>query len=163
VRTLLYALGALVLLLVGVALAQTVSTHTEIFSFTNGIRVGAIATLTGAPLLATDATGLRAIPPATETIAAGATVTVNACGGLKRVTAAGAVTTNTTNTFTAPAAANAGCIMTVCNVGANTITLDANLLFKPSGGTDIALGADDCTAVVSDGTIWRSSTPLVLN
>jgi hypothetical protein len=125
--------------------------------------VGVIATLTGTPLLNTDAAGVRIVPPAVETVAAGAVITANACGGLKRVTAAGAVTTNTTNTFTVPSGANTGCIMTVCNVGANTITLDANLAFKPSGGADIALGADDCTSVVSDGTIWRSSAPLVLN
>jgi hypothetical protein len=162
-ETLVYALAAALLLLVGVVLAQTVTTHTEIFAFTNGIRVGAIASLTGGPALTLDTGGVRSVPPATETITAGAAITANACGGLKRVTAAGAVTTGTTNTFTAPAPTNAGCIMTVCNVGANTITLDANLLFKPSAGADIALGADDCTSVVSDGTIWRSSSPLVAN
>jgi len=101
--------------------------------------------------------------PAVETITAGATVSVDGCGTLKRITAAGAVATSTTNTFTAPSAANAGCVMTVCNVGAQTITLDNNANFKSIAGADIVMTADDCTTVASDGTVWRSATGLVAN
>jgi len=102
--------------------------------------------------------------PATQTIAAGNTVTADACGGVKNVTAAGAVTTDTTNTFTAPAAANKGCVMQVCNVGSNAITLDDNALFAGSGIAgatpgDTVLGADDCVAVGSSGSIWRQLAP----
>jgi len=101
--------------------------------------------------------------PATETIIAAATITADGCGTLKRITAAGAVSTGTTNTFTAPSAANAGCVMSLCNVGAQTITLDNNALFKSIAGADIVLTADDCTTVASDGTVWRSVTGLVAN
>lgn len=102
--------------------------------------------------------------PAAETITAGAVITANACGGVKMITAAGAVTTSTTNTFTAPAAANTGCVMTVCNVGAtNSITLDNNANFKSLGAADIVLTAEDCTGVFSDGTVWRSISSLVAN
>ena len=96
--------------------------------------------------------GLRAIPPAAETIAAGATITANACGGIKAITSSGVVTTNTTNTFTASVS---GCVMDVCNTGANNITLDQNALFTTAGGVDLTLGADDCVRVGSDGSKWR--------
>jgi hypothetical protein len=102
-------------------------------------------------------------PPTAETVTSGSTITADACGGLKRVTAAGAVTTNTTDTFTAPGAANTGCLMFVCNTGSNNITLDNNAHFKSIGGADVVLTADDCTTVVSDGTVWRSMTGLVAN
>ena len=107
--------------------------------------------------------GATVTPPATQTIAGGSTITADACGGLKRLTATGAVTTSTTSTFTAPGTAPSGCLMTVCNVGANTITLDTNAEFKSLGAADIALGPDDCTQVGNDGTVWRSTGPLVAN
>ena len=110
-----------------------------------------------------NASGLYDPVPAAQTIAAGNTVNADACGGLKRITSAGAVTTDTTSTFTAPSSANAGCRMHVCNVGANNITLDNNASFKSIGGADIVLTADDCTSVESDGSVWRSIGSLVAN
>jgi len=91
------------------------------------------------------------VPPAAQTIAAGNTVTANACGTIKMITAAGAVTTDTTNTFTAPATANGGCVMCVVNVGANAITLDNNALFVSAGAADVVLGAGDSCVVASSG------------
>jgi hypothetical protein len=109
-------------------------------------------------------TGVFGPMPATQTVAAADTITADACGGYKRVTAAGAVTTNTTNTFTAPRVDRAPCAMLVCNVGGtNAITLDNNALFVSIGAADIVLGANDCTQVVSDGTLWRSTGSLVAN
>lgn len=93
---------------------------------------------------------LGAIPTA-QTIAAEGTITADACGGVKRITAAGEVTTNTTNTFTAPAAANAGCCMDVINVGSNAITLDTNVLFISAGGANVVLGEGDTVRVCSTG------------
>lgn len=90
-------------------------------------------------------------PPAAQTIAAGNTITANACGTLKLITAAGAVTTDTTNTFTAPAAANEGCCMEVLNVGANAITLDQNALTFSNGAADVVLGANDSAKFCSTG------------
>lgn len=99
--------------------------------------------------------------PATQTIAATNTITADACGGLKQVTAGSAVTTNTTDTFTAPAAANTGCVMDVCNVGVtNTITLDKNAHFFTQGAADVALAANTCVRIGSDGTQWRQLTAI---
>lgn len=102
-------------------------------------------------------------PPAAQTIAAGNTITADACGTIKAVSSAGAVTTSTTDTFTAPSATNSGCQMDLCNVGANNITLDNNANFKSIGGADIVLTPDDCTQVASDGTDWYSTGSLVAN
>ena len=89
-------------------------------------------------------------PPSVQTIAAGNTVTANACGTIKPIMAAGNVTTDTTNTLTAPAASVVGCIMKVVNVGsANTITLDNNANFMTNLGADIALGPGDAVIVGS--------------
>mgnify|MGYP001483823222 CR=1 FL=1 len=90
--------------------------------------------------------------PTAETLTAGATITANACGSIKRITSASNVTTNTTNTFTASTAA--GCCMDVINTGSNSITLDANTKFKTMGGLDQPLGATETTRVCSDGTDW---------
>ena len=101
--------------------------------------------------------------PSPETIVAAATITADACGGTKEITAASPVTTNTTNTFTAPGPGNRGCLMDVCNVGANAITLDANANFDGLSTGDVAVGAGDCIRVGSNGTIWRQRAPLVDN
>lgn len=90
-------------------------------------------------------------PTAAQTIAAGNTITANACGSIKEITAAGAVTTDTTNTFTAPAAANDGCCMDVVNIGAENITLDNNANFVSAGAADVVLGAGDTLRVCSTG------------
>jgi len=156
--------GALVLLVIGVAYAQTVQTHTEIYDFVNGIRLATVYNRARQVMVTLGASGVQTMMPVTQTIAAGGTIAADACGGYKRITAAGAVTTSTTSTFTAPDATQVGaCSMTVCNVGANTITLDNNAQFKSISGADIVLTADDCTMVVSDGTIWRSTGSLVAN
>ena len=99
--------------------------------------------------------------PFSETIVATGIITADQCDAIKRITAAGVVTTNTTNTFTTPSNANAGCTMDVCNVGTNAITLDANANFKTAGtacgtpGGDIVLGGENCVRVASDGLAWR--------
>jgi hypothetical protein len=116
-----------------------------------------------APTLSTftATTGFMALI-SSETITAGAVITANACGGAKIVYAASAVTTDTTNTFTAPAAANRGCVMQVCNTTAGgTITLDNNANFRSKAAADVALTLEDCITVWSDGAIWRQSTDIV--
>lgn len=112
-----------------------------------------------------DYNGLRVTMPSTQTISAGSVVTADACGAIKALTASGSVTTDTTNTFTAPASANSSCIMQVCNVGSNQITLDHNSNFKTSGGTDVVLGADYCVTVGSSGGsgIWRQLSTVQAN
>ncbi len=85
--------------------------------------------------------------PAAQTIAAGNTVAGDACGTVKAITSAGAVTTDTTNTFTAPAAGNKGCCMDVINVGSNNITLDNNANFVSFGAADVVLTANDAIRV----------------
>lgn len=93
---------------------------------------------------------------AAQTIAAGNTVTADACGGLKILTSAGAVTTDTTNTFTAPSPALQGCCMDVKVIAGagGAITLDANANFESSGAADVVLGAKDTVRVCCDGVVW---------
>jgi hypothetical protein len=99
--------------------------------------------------------------PTSETIAGGGTITADACGGNKRITSASAVTTNTTDTFTAPSANNAGCMMQVCNANAtDAITLDKNANTLLVGGADVVLAAGCCVDVVSTGAggVWKQTT-----
>ncbi len=107
--------------------------------------------------------GFRGPVPIAETIASAATITADACGGMKRITNPSAVTTGTTNTFTAPAAGNAGCGMFVINVGTSTITLDTNANFKSAGAANVALAANDAVGVMSDGSAWYQTTALLDN
>jgi hypothetical protein len=98
------------------------------------------------------------VVPATETISAGGTITADACGGLKRVTCSGDVTTSTTNTFTAPSESNKGCRMTVTNVGSGTLYLDGNALFPLTQGfASMALAPGGSIEVWSDGSFWRKA------
>lgn len=94
-------------------------------------------------------------PPVAEVIAGAATITADACGTIKQITSSGNVTTNTTNTFTAPSSGYGGCCMRVINVDStDTITLDNNAKFFSAGATDVALGPADSLEVCSDGTSW---------
>lgn len=102
-------------------------------------------------------------PPAAQTIAAGNTIQANACGTVKQITAAGAVSTDTTDTFTAPSGANAGCVMTVVNVGAENITLDNNANFKSAGGSDVVMTGNDALIVASNGAAWYQVSALLAN
>ena len=101
---------------------------------------------------------------AVEVIAGGATITANACGGLKLIATdqGGNETTGTTNTFTAPSATPANCIMYVCNDGAaDNIVLDDNALF--SAGGNVTLTPEDCVLVANTGSIWYQLTALEAN
>lgn len=94
---------------------------------------------------------------ATETIAAGGTITANACGGLKRINAASDVTTDTTNTLTAPSTAGR-CRMLIVNVSATqTIYLDSNSLFGVTSAASLPIGPKGSVLVWSDGTVWWHS------
>lgn len=84
---------------------------------------------------------------AVQTIGAGNTVTADVCGGIKRINSSGAVTTDTTNTFTAGAAWTLGCCMDVVNSGGNNITLDSNANFRSNGAADVVLGTYDTVRV----------------
>lgn len=98
------------------------------------------------------ATNVRGGVAATQVIGAGGTIAADSCGGVKRVSSAAAVTTDTTNTFTAPAAANAGCVLHVCNENAaDAITLDFNANFQSAAAGNVVLGALDCVSVASSG------------
>jgi hypothetical protein len=113
--------------------------------------------------IGTTAGWMRALPAAAQTIAAGNTITADACGTMKQITSAGAVTTSTTDTFSTPAAGNSGCCMWVVNTGTNNITLDANANFKTNGGTDQVLTADDAVLVCGNGTKWYQAAPVNAN
>lgn len=109
--------------------------------------------------------GVLIVPPSAQTISAGNTIADDGCGTIKKVTSAGAVTTDTTNTFTAPATGNSGCCMDVVNVGANNITLDNNANFVSFGAADVVLTANDAVRVCSTGASgkWYQTGLLVAN
>ena len=123
-----------------------------------GTDVTTLTALAGTSTRTQDANGLRQTPPATQTIGAGGIIAADSCGAVKNITAAGAVTTDTTNSLTAPATANTNCTMVVCNVGAQTITIDKNANILLVGGADVALLANSCLTVMSNGTVWRQMT-----
>lgn len=133
------------------------SVSSEDLAATDDLTVGDDATITG-----TITAGVILGPvPTTQVIAATNTIAADACGGLKRISSASAVTTNTTNTFTAPAAGNKGCVMFLYNVNASdAITLDNNALFESTDGADVVLDAKGRIAVVSDGAVWVQVAPL---
>ena len=114
-------------------------------------------------LMATNGSGWNRVGndvmPATQVLVNGDTVVANACGTLKRVsTNDGTVTTDTTNTFTAPSATNAGCCMDIVNIDTATtsLSLDRNANFKSdnSAGAAIVLGPHDTVRVCSTGAFW---------
>src|SRR3990167_3034328 len=99
---------------------------------------------------------------ATVTVLSGDIISVaGACGGILRLTATTNVSTALGDTFTAPAAANAGCIIMIVNSGGSgVITLDDNSNFDtglgyPSSGA-IMLGTSDSIIIGSLGTRWLS-------
>lgn len=92
-------------------------------------------------------------PLAAQVLGAGGTIAVaGACGGVLQVSVTADRTTDTTNTFTAPAAGNTGCRVDVINMGGGTITLDDNTLFDVAA--NIVLSTGDSAEVVSTGAAW---------
>lgn len=109
------------------------------------------------------ASSLHTVYVATQTVAGGNTITADACGSIKNVSSAGAVTTNTTNTFTA-LSQNLVCIMHLVNVGSNNITLDNNANFVSPGGADVVVTPNDAIMVgTTNGTVWYALSALVAN
>lgn len=96
----------------------------------------------------------------TEDIPAGGTIPADECGSIKKIKASTAVTTNTTNTFTAPTSGYDGCCMEVFNTGANNITLDQNAKFKTVGAANVVLTSGDFVRVCSNGTNWYQVAPM---
>ena len=74
--------------------------------------------------------------------------TINATGSYQRIQSATAVGTAGTNITVKPA----GTILTLVNVGANTITITETGVFTSAG--NIALGAGDAATLYSNGAAW---------
>ncbi|MFZ6047408.1 hypothetical protein ACFW0H_14980 [Pseudomonas sp. CR3202] len=104
--------------------------------------------------IGTTAGQIRALPPASQPIAAGGTIPADACGTVKSIYAVATVTTSTTDTFPTPGTTNTGCCMDVVNTGGMDITLDANLNFKTIGGANQTLNQHDAMRVCSNGSFW---------
>lgn len=99
--------------------------------------------------------GFLGLTTATQVIGAGGTIAADACGGIKRISAATDVTTDTTNTIAAPSASNTGCEMLIVNVSATqTIYLDSNTIFPVTSAASLAIGPKGSIKVFSDGTNW---------
>lgn len=89
----------------------------------------------------------------TQAVTAGATIDLTgACGGLVRLSAVADVTTNTTDTFSAPTAANIGCVYYIVNTGGGIITLDDNAHFDVPA--NVPLGTNDGAIVVQGSTSY---------
>ena len=74
--------------------------------------------------------------------------TINATGGYQRIHSAAAVGTAGTNITVEPA----GTVLTLINVGANTITITETGVFTSAG--NIVLGAGDAATLFSNGAAW---------
>ena len=145
-----------------VAASLTVTMHAQLQS--SATVVGDAKFGTGAlASTMTAATGYLA-PVSSQTIAAGNVITSSACGGVAILYAASAVTTDTTNTFTAPTAGNKGCCLRLVldRLSAN-ITLDNNALFDSAGGADVVMTAKDSVEVCQAGTYWVQTSALLAN
>ena len=93
--------------------------------------------------------------PAVQTMAAGDGINADACGGVKQIASASAITSSTTFPFPLPATTNAGCDMSVVNVGASSITIKAAALeFFPLNAADVVLGSSSTLTVISNGSFW---------
>ncbi len=95
-------------------------------------------------------------PVSTQALTAGVTIDVsNSCGGVLRLSAVSNVTTDTTNTLSAPSASNFGCVVTLFHTGGGgLITLDNNARFLFKETSDLILGTNDTATVVQIGTAW---------
>ncbi len=115
-------------------------------------------TITAAAISVTAPVSNAALVPAIQTLTAGQTILADACGGVKRINAATAVTTDTENTFQSPATAGK-CVMDVINASTGTVntavvTLDINPNFNSAGGANVVLGSSDTVRVACDGERW---------
>lgn len=114
------------------------------------LTVGDDLTVTGDATVAGD---FLKTPLTAQVLGAGGTIAVTGgCGGVVQVSVTADRTTDTTNTFTAPSAANTGCRVDVINLGGGTITLDDNALFNVAA--NIVLSTGDSAEVVSTGAAW---------
>lgn len=110
---------------------------------------------------------IMAIAVSAQTIASGDTIFSDGCGTVKQISAGSAVNTSASITFSTPSVltdgtANTGCVMTVVNVGANTITLKNNATSLMYGGIDVALPSAAAVQFVSNGSNWVQSSRVVV-
>lgn len=97
--------------------------------------------------------------PSTQTITGGSTISADACGGIKRITASGSVTTSTSLTIST-ITNSLGCVMNITNMGPGTITLDNNSLFITLNGSDVVLASSEAVIVGQIGNYaWRQLAP----
>lgn len=119
---------------------------------------GTITTLTSTTATIatlTNSTAQYTVVPATQTVTAGFTITADACGGIKRINGVGDLTSDTSNTITAPSSSNAGCRMLIVNVDTvDTFYLDSNALFGVTSAASLPIGPKGSVSVWSDGSVW---------
>lgn len=134
--------------LVVTVLTATTSTITTLTATSLTATTATVATMT-------NSTAQYTVVPATQTLTAGFTITADACGGLKRINGVGDLTSDTSNTLTAPSSSNAGCRMLIVNVDSvDTFYLDSNSLFGVTSAASLPIGPKGSISVWSDGTVW---------
>ncbi len=101
--------------------------------------------------LAASGTGVISNTAAIQDITEGATITADACMGVKNVTATGTVTPSTSNTFTNCAAIRVGCVMHVVNTSAGTINLDETMAASWMYNGIAASESEVATAIAETG------------
>lgn len=90
----------------------------------------------------------------TQTITAGATISANSCGGMKKISSSGDVTTSTSTTIGTNALTSMDCCMKIVNVGSFNITLDNNASTFTNGGADVVLGPNDSADFCGEVSTW---------
>ena len=96
-----------------------------------------------------------------QTVAASDVILADKCGGVKKITSASSVTTNTTDTLSRVTQDLDGCRMTILNVGSYPISLDRNNRFIPgapnTGGAGNVIVTPNTAVDVS--AVYDEATP----
>lgn len=103
---------------------------------------------------ASPAAPLTVAPPAVQTVAAGFTITADACGTIKQIqSGGGGVSSDTTNPITNSTAA--GCCMDIINVGSATVSITTSgSNIHATNGTTLGLTQYDTVRMCSNGSAW---------
>jgi hypothetical protein len=138
-------------------------------AFIKTVTAGTGGVTSGGDVVAGVGGNLFKVPVATQTVTASGTISATAaCGGILRLTPAGANVTSVG--FTAPSSANTGCIMYLVNLGGGTIGIATSTTFiapdlwpNVGGSPGVVLGTNDAIIVGQMGAKWIALSTIVIN